>query len=297
MHFNNLANYIWQAALSTFSQLVILLGPGLALAFVMHILAGFIAKKACRIIGRNTFLTLFGWLGTIVHESGHALFCLLFGHRITAIKWFDLTGSDGSLGYVKHSYDRNSLYQRIGHFFIGIGPILLGTVVIYHASRYLLGPEVFASIRDNADSSMQVSKHSFAGLAKSVGHNCLTIFSVIMTRNNLTNWKFYAFLYLTFSVGSSITLSPQDIKGALSGFFTLAGLLLAFNVATNWMGIVPKSVFRGLSSSYSFFYAGMFLAILLNAMVAAVLLLLPDKGQGVGGKTGLRGGIWGPSGD
>jgi hypothetical protein len=273
MHYDKLANYLWQAVLSTFSQLVILLGPGLVLAFVMHLLAGFIAAKTCRLIGRNAFLMIFGWLGTIVHEGGHALFCLIFDHRIIAIKWFDVNGSDGTLGYVKHSYDRDSLYQRIGQFFIGIGPIVMGTVVIYCASRYLLGPELFASIRHNADSAMSISKHSFTSLVKSVGQSCVTILSTIFTTKNLTDWKFYIFLYLTFSVGSSITLSPQDIKGASSGFVTLAGLLLVFNVVTNWLGIVPERVFRGLSNSYSVFYVAMLFAILMNAMVAALLLL------------------------
>ena len=208
MHFDNYAHYLWQACLSTFSQLVILLGPGLALAFAMHLLAGFIAERACRLIGRNAFLLIFGWLGTIIHEGGHALFCLLFGHRITAIKWFDWSGSDGTLGYVRHSYDRNSLYQRSGNFFIGIGPILLGSVVLYYASRYLLGPELFASLKHNTDAALLASQHSFAALAKSVSHSCVTIFSAIFTAQNLTSWRFYVFLYLTFSVGSSITLSP-----------------------------------------------------------------------------------------
>jgi hypothetical protein len=274
MHYNNLANYLWHAAVSTFSQLVILLGPGLSLAFVMHLLAGFIADKSCTIIGRNAFLALFGWLGTIIHEGGHVVFCLLFGHRITAVKWFDFNCNDGSLGYVRHSYDRNSLYQRIGHFFIGIGPILLGTAAIYYASRYLLGPEFFASLRHGADSAMLISKHSFASLAKSVSHGFVTIYSEIFTGKNLTNWKFYFFLYLTFSVGSSIRLSPADIKGASSGFIALAGMLLVFNVATNWLGIVPERVFRGLSNSCSIFYVAMVFAILVNAIVAAVLLLL-----------------------
>jgi len=275
MHLNNLAHYLWQATLSTFSQLVMLLGPGLALAFVMHILADFIAAKACRIIGRNAFLLIFGWLGTIVHEGGHALFCLLFGHRITAIKWFALSGTDGCRGYVRHSYDRNSLYQRIGQFFIGIGPILLGTVVICSAASYLLEAELFATIRQNADSAIAASQHSFAALAKAIGHGCVTIFAAIFTGKNLTDWKFYTFLYLSFSVGSAITLSPQDVKGALSGFLTLAGLLLLCNVVTNWLGSVPESLFRGLSSAYSVFYAAMLLTIIMNAMVAAVLLLLP----------------------
>lgn len=275
MHFNHYAHYLWQAGLSTFSQLVILLGPGLALAFVMHLLAGFIVEKACRVMGRNAYLRIFGWLGTIIHEGGHALFCLLFGHRIIAIKWFDSSCADGSLGYVKHGYDRNSLYQGIGRFFIGIGPILLGTVLIYYASRYLMGPELFASLKHNADSALLASKHSFATLARSIGHSCLTIFSAVFTTNNLTNWKFYIFLYLTFSIGSSITLSPADIEGAASGFVAMAGLLLVFNLVTNWLGIVPEKVFRGVSNSYSVFYVAMLFAILMNAMVAVLLLLLP----------------------
>jgi hypothetical protein len=279
MHYDKLIHYLWQACQSTFSQLVILLGPCLLLAFVMHLLAGFIAARACRLIGRNAFLLIFGCFGTIVHEGGHAIFCLLFGHRITAIKWFDFSCGDGTLGYVRHSYGRNSFYQRSGNFFIGIGPILLGTVVIYFASRYLLEPELFASIRHNADSAMSVSEHSIIAIAGSVGHNCLAIVSAIFTAKNLADWKFYLFLYLTLSVGSSITLSPQDIRGASSGFITLAGLLLVFNVVTSWLGIMPESLFRGLSSSYSMFYVGMLLAILLNALVGSLLLLLPTPGK------------------
>jgi hypothetical protein len=275
MQSDKLVHYLWHAGQSTFSQLVILLGPGLALALVMHILAEFIATRACRVLGRNNFLRIFGGLGTIVHEGGHALFCLLFGHRILAIKWFDPGCSDGVLGYVKHSYDRNSLYQRIGHFFIGIGPILLGTLVICTAARYLLEPELLASIRLNAVSALSVSKHSFMHQAQAVGHSCTTILAALFTTRNLTDGKFYLFLYLTCSVGSSITLSPQDIRGAASGFVTLVGFLLVFNVVTNWLIVVPESMLRGLSSSLSIYYAGMLLAILLNAVVAAVLLLLP----------------------
>jgi hypothetical protein len=274
MHLTSLTHYLWQAVQSTVSQLVLLLGPGLALAFVMHLLARFIAENACRVIGRNAFLALFGWLGTIIHEGGHALFCLLFCHRITAIKWFDFSGKDGALGYVRHSYDPDSLYQRIGLFFIGIGPILLGTVVLYAASRYLLGEELFALLRHTADAALLTAKHSFAALAMATGQSCRTILAALFTAHTLTSWKFYLFLYLTFSVGSSITLSPQDIKGAASGLVSLAGMLLVFNVVTNWLGVVPATVFRSLSSSYSFFYLAMLFSILVNALVAALLLLL-----------------------
>lgn len=269
-----LTHYLWQAAQSTVSQLVLLLGPGLALAFVMHLLSGVIAAQACRLIGRSAFLALFGWLGTMVHEAGHALFCLLFGHRITAITWFDYRGTNGTLGSVRHSYNPDSLYQRIGTFFIGIGPILLGTAVIYWSAHALVGTELVATLRQPAD-TLFAAPPSLAALAQTLGNRCLAFLTTLFTAQNLTSWHFYLFLYLSFSVGSSITLSPQDIKGASSGFVTLAGLLLAFNIVTNWLGRVPEAVFRGLGNYSGIFLAAMLLTVLMNALIAAVLLLLP----------------------
>jgi hypothetical protein len=32
------------------------------------------------------------------------------------------------------------------------------------------------------------------------------------------DWRFYLFLYVAFSVGSSITLSKADVEGAWKGF-------------------------------------------------------------------------------
>lgn len=275
MHLTTLTHYLWQAAQSTLSQLVLLLGPGLALAFVMHLLSGFIARRTCRLIGRSAFLALFGWLGTMVHEGGHALFCLLFGHRITAIKWFDCSCRDGSYGYVRHSYDPDSLYQHSGRFFIGIGPLLLGTAVIYYSARILLGTELLVPLNQNTAAALLTANTSFAALATALGQSCLNLLTTLFTARNLTSWQLYLFLYLSFSVGSAITLSPQDIKGTWSGFVVLTGLLLAFNVGTSWLGSVPDSIFRVLGSSCSVFYAAMLLAVFMNAMIAALLLLVP----------------------
>ena len=50
--------------------------------------------------------------------------------------------ADGILGYVRYAYDPGSLWQRLGSFFVGIAPMVLGVAAILLLLR-LLTPEVF----------------------------------------------------------------------------------------------------------------------------------------------------------
>ena len=74
-------------------------------------------------------------VGTPIHEIGHALMCLLFGHRITAMSLWQPRSKDGNLGYVTHTYRRRNPYQVLGNLFIGIGPIFSGLAVLMLALR------------------------------------------------------------------------------------------------------------------------------------------------------------------
>ena len=136
-------SYLGQALAATFIQILILFTPGLLLTLILHFETGFIQHRTINTLGLRWYLGLFGWLGTIIHELGHALFCLIFRHKITEMKLLDPDPETGTLGYVRHSYDPKNIYQLVGNFFIGIGPILLGTAVIFLLCYWLLGLNTF----------------------------------------------------------------------------------------------------------------------------------------------------------
>ena len=268
-------SYLWAATLASLIQIGIFIVPGLVLAFIMNYVSGFVERRALLTMGKGWYLGLFGWLGTIVHELGHAIFCLIFRHKITAMKLFDPDPKTGTLGYVEHSYNSTSVYQLVGNFFIGIGPILLGTTVIYLFSYLLLGLNPF-KLADNFNiaSSHIYSWDALTQIFQILWTSSISLLDEVFFWHNLTTWQLYAFIYLAFAIGSSITLSPPDIKGTLKGFIVILILIFTFNLATVWAGDFISNIVIGTAVYFRVFYTAMFLILLLNIAVS-ILLLLP----------------------
>lgn len=270
----SILSYLWQALSSTLIQILILLGPGLLLTLILNFETRFIENRAVSTLGRGWYLGLFGWLGTSVHELGHAFFCLVFGHKITDLSLFSPNTETGTLGYVKHSYNRKNIYQLAGNFFIGIGPILLGTAVIFLLVYWLLSLNPFStgsyfSFASSELSSWGTFRELFQSLWNSSGHLFLEIFSW----QHLSSWQLYVFIYLVFAIGSSITLSPSDIKAALIGFIMIVVLIYIVNLATVWAGDFVSNAVIGISGYYALFYTIVFLIIVVNIAVALFILL------------------------
>src|SRR6185437_12024785 len=96
----------------------------------------FIRNRAAWVLNFDAYTTLTA-PGVAIHELGHAFFCLIFRHKIVKMKLFS-PQSDGTLGYVQHSYNPASTYQKFGNFFIGTGPIWFGTLLVYLIARLTL---------------------------------------------------------------------------------------------------------------------------------------------------------------
>jgi hypothetical protein len=267
-------NYLGKAILSTFAQLFILFFPLLLLAFLMNYISLLNENLSVKVMGRNLYLYIFGWLGTSVHELGHALFAVIFGHKIKEIKLFKPDAKSGTLGYVNHTYNPKNLYHLIGNFFIGIGPLLICTLLLYLLSFLLFRINFFSISEIHFSTDMLKS----VTLLKHEGNNFWNILTVFINDvfhgKNSSWWKIVILLYCLYSIGSSITLSTSDIKTSVKGFLIIVAIIFVFNLVTIWKG---DFAFEWLSKANPFLsgiYSIMILSLIVNLLFVLIISII-----------------------
>ncbi len=273
--------YVWNAIITTLSQTLILLGPGLALGFAMDFVARFTRQR----IGYKWDLRLVSWIGTPIHELGHAFFCVVFGHKITEIQLFHPDPVTDTLGFVRHSYNPNNVYQQIGKFFIGVGPIIFGTIVLILLSYWLLDINLIDSAGVKIISSDLGSWQAFTELFGNLWSWSSSFFVAVFSENNFLSWQLYLFLYLDFAIGSHISLSKADLGAVWYGLGVIIGTLLLFNLGTGWIGDFTSEIIVNIANYFGIFYAVMFLALILNILFALIVFLLPHFARNIRGKS------------
>lgn len=174
---------------------------------------------------------LFGWIGVPVHEFCHAFFCTVFLHEIQSVKWYDPKGKGGAQGAVTHTYHPWNLYHRVGHFFIGLGPILLAPVLLAFVAFFLI-PDARAALFHPAQSASWWST-----------------LPPLLTKSNFTSFGFWIFVYLAMCVSSQIELSNEDLKQAATGVLPVLFVLGLVNLAAwafgfSWHGRVVSIATR-----------------------------------------------------
>lgn len=266
-------DYLLKVLLATGIQLFILFGPLLVLSFLMNYIAQLNEKLSYKVFGRTIYLYGFGWLGTSVHELGHALFAVLFRHKINDIVLFSPNSEGGSLGHVNHSYDKKSIYQNIGNFFIGIGPIILGSLILLLLT-YLLYQFNLAKVSISINIESFIHFANFKALAIQLWHSIYQYIQYVLFGEQRTWWRLTLLCYCLYAVGSSITLSPSDLKSALKGFLYFVIVLILFNLLTIWIGNYTQSFFFKVSSYFSVLYFLLILSMVVNLLFITILLIL-----------------------
>jgi len=273
-YFSKFLNYLIDVLQATYSQLFILFGPLLILIVLLNLSAIFTARLSVRFWGRNLFLYGFGWLGCSVHELSHAFFALIFGHKISEVALFEPNSNGESLGHVSHSYNKTSIYQKTGNFFIGISPLLFGGIVLFLCVLLLYRFDVTAL------STFRITPHVLTdtSLLKPIGLNIwnslISFFSIVFVGPVAVWWKSALLVYILYSVGSSMTLSKSDVGSAISGFLWLIIIFLVFNLITLWIGNFVIDFLSRIVVYISGFYFLLILSTIANILFITVLFIL-----------------------
>jgi hypothetical protein len=195
----------------TFSQIISLFAGIFVFGLLIHFISHFMFNSLGKAFGpAGTYLV--AWLGTPIHELGHVIFCIIFGHKITRVELFSPDPKTGTLGYVNHEWHKSNPWQVLGNFFIGIGPIIVGSLALL-GLFYLLAPngsQAWDSIIAGANEIG--SDNSISGYLAVLKDSFLVFTKSVFTITNISSWQFWVFCYLAICVASNIRLSLADMK-------------------------------------------------------------------------------------
>lgn len=246
--FNDIIYFILYVLIKTITQIFNLFGQVIIFGFILYALASITRIIYARTLGSKAELYITGWLGTPIHEVSHALFCILFNHKIDDMKLLDLRSNNGVIGYVTHSYDVRSWYQQAGNFFIGVAPILVGSVIIYLITT-VFSPEIKNNLFTSIDTQtinkniVDIKDIFFTSISNmfmmfiSATNIIQTLITTLLENNYFAKPSFWIFLYIAISVSSHMELSPADISHTWKGIIVIISFLLILNTGIAFLNM------------------------------------------------------------
>ncbi len=229
-----------------FMIVLVLLMAGMAILVMLHqILSHSLGGRIFQSAFARGLFYVSAFFATPVHELSHAVMALLFGHKIQHIQFFQL-GHDGRLGYVDHSWNRNSIYQSVGLFFIAIAPILAAICGVMLLAKWLqialYSPSLIHALQVSSQASWQTM------LTSSWYHYQAVLQYIIELV--MASQRGWIWLLLSSLLCFHCIPSKADFNHALRGFVSLAllcGVLFALSYYFNphhlaWLQIAVNHV-------------------------------------------------------
>ncbi len=233
-------------------------------------LVGFLISKLStvfyRMFASKTLCYVLGVIGTPIHEISHAIMCLIFGHKITDMKLFQVDENDNKLGYVVHTFNPKNPYHQIGNYFIGVAPILVGTLIICFLMRIMM-PDAFIDVSAFVDEIAATSKNGF-----SFGIIFDALRLIVVLFGHITEGLMWLlFVVITACISMHMSLSGADIKGSVKAIPLIAVVLF---VANFLVYIVSKRAYSAFVNALT--TAGMYLIsiLLLSLLFAGFIVLI-----------------------
>lgn len=217
-----------------------LLIPLAVCAAAIHWFERIIQRRLSTRFGWNSVLWT-GWLGTPIHETSHVLMCPVFRHRIDEVAFFEPDRKSGRLGYVRHSFHPGNWFEEMGNLFIGIAPLLGGSLVlltllsIFYPDAAKAAwesgsiPETQLTMPIEMEATTSIDSSSLSdGVWQRLWLQTRAMISNLLAAADWTKPRWWIFLYLVLCVGSHMAPSRSDYQGSLKG------------------GLISLAVFTGL---------------------------------------------------
>lgn len=204
-------------------------------------------------IGWTGFCVL-GFVGVPFHELSHLVTALIFKHKITDVALFrPVKGkTDGNLGYVHHSYNKKSLYQQIGNFFIGAAPMLFGSIVLLIL--------FYLSVPFNINNF--VSKDA---LVLDFGHIVLG-FGTKLVQFDFFSWLTVA---VAFLICPHLGMSKADFKNTAAG--------VAFLIVLSCIFAFVTGIKRSILNVIYFDFIVRYIYILIIGLLISIFVMMISK--------------------
>jgi hypothetical protein len=209
-----------------------------------------------------------GSVGVTFHELSHLTTAVIFRHKINEVRLFrPMQGRvDGTLGYVNHSWNPRSMYQKIGNFFIGTAPMFFGAGLLFIVLR-IAYPSSFTEVAEISE---------IPGALRFAFGDMFTL------SNLLTVWTPIVFLIIIF-ICPHMHMSWADVKGATSGAIALIAAAFLLSLASV---IIPADVMaqiQGVMNTFVTYYIyalalGLIVSIVMTACFGVVSLI---RGKGL----------------
>lgn len=78
------------------------------------------------------------FVGVIVHELSHALMAVITLAHVNGMSLFNIIPRNGTLGEVQVSFSVNPILGSVQKFFVGIAPLISGTLILMYMSKLSL---------------------------------------------------------------------------------------------------------------------------------------------------------------
>jgi len=260
--------FILQIILLVIVQLFIIFGIFFVFGFILTKLQKWTLDNYQKSVGwKGIFWT--GWLGTPIHELSHIIFAKVFFHKINRVALFQPDFATGELGWVDHSYSEKSFYQNIGNFFIALGPMIFGSIILVILLIFLVpnGLEIF--------NEFSFSQLSFVIFCQSIWQILVKLFNLA----NISSWHFWLFLYTSFCIATHMSPSKQDRRGMWQGLLFIIFSLLVFDIFAFILQFDATKLILKIMSYFSIFIAVFSYAVIISFIhfLATKILFWPFK--------------------